>query len=197
MDGQPTGAGADIDAPLPLSLVAGLDVPSRIAWIVLAGKPDGDGAAHPGALPPGAGADELAAGFPHRPGSTGLDERAALGAGDPYHGSGPRRTVVTEHAPLAQFRPGDLLACLHSTGRNRPAGAAPGSPSPALSERGTEIVRADARGRTNAEIAGEFFISLSTAKAHLANVQAKPGARNRVEIAAWARERGLMAAAGE
>ena len=45
-----------------------------------------------------------------------------------------------------------------------------------------------ARGRTNAEIADELHISLSTVKTHLASLMAKLGARNRVEIAMWAYE---------
>ncbi|MFD9480504.1 response regulator [Streptomyces nojiriensis] len=53
-----------------------------------------------------------------------------------------------------------------------------------LTERERDVVRCLARGLTNAEIAGELFVSLSTVKTHLANVQAKLDARNRVEIAA-------------
>jgi DNA-binding NarL/FixJ family response regulator len=59
-------------------------------------------------------------------------------------------------------------------------------PAVRLSARETEVIRAIAVGRTNAEIAAELFISLSTVKTHLASVQAKLGVRNRVEIAAWA-----------
>ena len=44
------------------------------------------------------------------------------------------------------------------------------------------------RGRTNAEIADELYISLSTAKTHLASLMSKLGARNRVELAMWAYE---------
>ncbi|MFD6973625.1 response regulator [Streptomyces sp. NPDC059979] len=62
-----------------------------------------------------------------------------------------------------------------------------------LTEREREVVRCLARGLTNAEIAAELFVSLSTVKTHLANVQAKLDARNRVEIAAWAWESGLAA----
>jgi DNA-binding NarL/FixJ family response regulator len=61
-----------------------------------------------------------------------------------------------------------------------------------LTAREEDLVRAVARGRTNAEISAELFISLSTVKTHLANIQAKLGARNRVEVAAWAWETGRM-----
>ncbi|MFJ6213507.1 response regulator [Streptomyces sp. NPDC092296] len=65
-------------------------------------------------------------------------------------------------------------------------------PAKPLSERELEVIRAIARGRTNQEIAAELFISLSTVKSHLASAQAKLGARNRVEIAAWAWESRLI-----
>lgn len=68
-------------------------------------------------------------------------------------------------------------------------------PAEPLTEREIEVVRCLARGMTNAEIASALFVSLSTVKTHLANVQAKLDARNRVEIAAWAWESGL--ASGE
>jgi DNA-binding NarL/FixJ family response regulator len=73
-------------------------------------------------------------------------------------------------------------------------GAAQGrEPSVALTEREEDIVRSLARGRTNAEIGEELFISLSTVKSHVANIQSKLGVRNRVEIAGWAWETGRMA----
>ena len=70
----------------------------------------------------------------------------------------------------------------------------PGAPLPTveLTAREEEIVRAVSRGRTNAEIGAELFISLSTVKTHISNVQTKLGVRNRVEIASWAWESGLM-----
>ncbi|MEV0437372.1 response regulator transcription factor [Streptomyces spectabilis] len=71
-----------------------------------------------------------------------------------------------------------------------PRTTAPGPAEP-LTQRERDVVRALARGRTNAEIAAELYVSLSTVKSHLANVQAKLAARNRVEIAAWAWESGL------
>ena len=73
-----------------------------------------------------------------------------------------------------------------------PAPAQAGRPREPLTGRELEVVRLVARGRTNDEIAGELFVSLSTVKTHLASVQRKLDARNRVEIAAWAWETGLM-----
>ena len=58
-------------------------------------------------------------------------------------------------------------------------------PRTLLSERELQIARSVARGRTNQEIAAEWFISLSTVKTHIGRVQEKLGVRNRVEIAAW------------
>ncbi|MEW2583191.1 response regulator transcription factor [Streptomyces virginiae] len=63
-----------------------------------------------------------------------------------------------------------------------------------LTERELDIVRLVARGLTNAEIGAELFITAGTAKTHIANVQAKTGARNRVGIAAWAWEHGVAKA---
>ncbi|MER6563046.1 response regulator transcription factor [Streptomyces sp. NPDC001027] len=59
-----------------------------------------------------------------------------------------------------------------------------------LTERELDVVRLVALGRTNAEIAAELYVSLSTVKTHLSSVQLKLGARNRVEIAAWAWQHG-------
>jgi DNA-binding NarL/FixJ family response regulator len=61
-----------------------------------------------------------------------------------------------------------------------------------LTEREEEILLAVARGRTNAEIAVESSISLSTVKTHVASLLTKLGARNRVEIAMWANQTGRL-----
>ncbi|MET8359290.1 response regulator transcription factor [Micromonospora sp. NPDC005171] len=71
------------------------------------------------------------------------------------------------------------------------------SPAPArdhggLSPRELDVVKLVARGLTNAEIATRLFIAVGTVKTHLASVQMKLKARNRVEIAAWAWERRLV-----
>ncbi len=61
-----------------------------------------------------------------------------------------------------------------------------------LTDRELDVVRLIARGRTNQEVAAELFVSLSTVKTHLGSIFAKLGVRNRVEIAAWAWESGVV-----
>ncbi len=70
--------------------------------------------------------------------------------------------------------------------------AAVDTPAEPLTDREIDVVKAAARGLTNTEIGTELYLSLSTVKTHLAAVQAKIGARNRVEVAAWAWRTGLM-----
>ncbi|MGR6917634.1 response regulator [[Actinomadura] parvosata] len=55
-----------------------------------------------------------------------------------------------------------------------------------LTARELEIARLVARGHTNARIAAELTISAGTVKTHIAHIQRKVGAANRVGIAAWA-----------
>jgi DNA-binding NarL/FixJ family response regulator len=65
---------------------------------------------------------------------------------------------------------------------------APSGDDGGLSPRELDVVKLVARGLTNAEIAGQLFISIGTVKTHLGSVQTKLGLRNRVETAAWAWE---------
>lgn len=74
------------------------------------------------------------------------------------------------------------------------AGSAPEPPAPPstpLTDREEDVLAAVARGLGNTEIGRELHISLSTVKTHLASIMAKLGARNRVELAIWAHERGF------
>lgn len=68
------------------------------------------------------------------------------------------------------------------------SGHQPVQPVVALTDREEEVLVTVAQGRTNAEIADDLHISLSTVKFHLASLMTKLGARNRVEIAMWAYE---------
>ncbi|WEH16505.1 response regulator transcription factor [Streptomyces sp. VNUA24] len=61
-----------------------------------------------------------------------------------------------------------------------------------LTSREQEVARLVAEGLTNSEIGAELFISAGTVKTHLARLQKKLGVRNRVGIAAWVWESGLM-----
>ncbi len=77
-----------------------------------------------------------------------------------------------------------LLTTLSAAGPT----AAPNQPLEALTDREEEVLLTVARGRTNAEIASELHISMSTVKFHLSSLMTKLGARNRVELAMWAYE---------
>jgi len=81
-----------------------------------------------------------------------------------------------------------LLAAFADASRTRQ----PAQPVEPLTSREEEVLLTVARGRTNAEIAAELYISLSTVKTHLTSLMGKLGVRNRVEIALWAYETGRI-----
>ena len=104
--------------------------------------------------------------------------------------AGPELLAQAIHA-AAQ---GDALIAPRVTARLLAAfaDARPDAPRPQPAEpltvREEEVLRAVARGRTNAEIADDLHISLSTVKSHVASLMTKLDGRNRVEIAIWAYE---------
>ncbi|MFB7918506.1 response regulator [Streptomyces sp. NPDC056061] len=71
-------------------------------------------------------------------------------------------------------------------------GGRAGADEAGLSAREAEIVRLVAVGRTNQEVCDELFLSLSSVKTYLGRIQTKLGVRNRVEVAAWAWEHGVV-----
>ena len=101
--------------------------------------------------------------------------------------AGPELLVQAIHAAAN----GDALIAPNVTRRllatfADQAPVVPVQPIDPLTEREEEVLALVARGRTNAEIATELFVSLSTVKTHVASLMTKLGARNRVEIAMWA-----------
>jgi DNA-binding NarL/FixJ family response regulator len=104
--------------------------------------------------------------------------------------AGPQLLVQAIHSAAN----GDALIAPNVTARllaafsGSLADASPAEPSEPLTAREEEVLASVASGRTNAEIADELFISLSTTKTHLAALMSKLGARNRVELAMWAYE---------
>jgi len=69
---------------------------------------------------------------------------------------------------------------------------APIQPVDPLTDREEEVLMKVARGKTNAEIAEDLFISNSTVKTHIARLMTKLEARNRVELVIWAYETGRV-----
>ncbi|MGH3242359.1 MAG: response regulator [Spirillospora sp.] len=75
--------------------------------------------------------------------------------------------------------------------RRRPV--APARPADGVTDREREVLTLVGRGMSNQEIAGELFISVATAKAHVARLLAKLDARDRVQLVIIAYEMGLVA----
>lgn len=60
-----------------------------------------------------------------------------------------------------------------------------------LTDRELQVLNLVAQGRSNADIAGELFITTKTVKYHLSSIFSKLGVRNRTEAAAFALGHGL------
>lgn len=105
--------------------------------------------------------------------------------------SGPNLLTEAIRAAMA----GDALISPQITVRllrhlTTTAATADRRPREPLTDRENNVVELIAQGKTNAEISAELFITLGTAKNHVANIQRKLDARNRVAIAVWAWETG-------
>jgi len=100
------------------------------------------------------------------------------------------RTVAAGNALLS---PTVLRRMLDQFVRRPPPvdGRPPGLES--LTEREVEVLRLVARGRANAEIAGELYLGENTVKTHVTHILTKLGLRDRVQAVVRAYETGLVA----
>jgi two-component system, NarL family, response regulator NreC len=69
---------------------------------------------------------------------------------------------------------------------------APSGPPDDLSEREVEVLRLIALGHTNAEIAGQLYLSVRTVESHRAHIQQKLRLSTRAELVRYALDRGLL-----
>jgi DNA-binding NarL/FixJ family response regulator len=71
-------------------------------------------------------------------------------------------------------------------------GAAATTTAGRLTERELGVVRLVAQGLSNIEIAGKLYLSEATVKSHIARILAKLGLRDRVQVAVFAYENGIV-----
>jgi DNA-binding NarL/FixJ family response regulator len=71
-------------------------------------------------------------------------------------------------------------------------GAAASTTAGRLSERELGVVRLVAQGLSNIEIAGKLYLSEATVKSHIARILAKLGLRDRIQVAVFAYENGIV-----
>jgi DNA-binding NarL/FixJ family response regulator len=123
-------------------------------------------------------------------------EALRAGAGGFLLKSAPARALATAVRTVAA---GDALLAPEIVRRmiedyvRRPR---PGSAAPAalgeLTAREREVLGLVARGRSNAEIAGELYLSEPTVKTHVSRILTKLGLRDRVQAVVLAYESGLV-----
>jgi len=103
---------------------------------------------------------------------------------------GPGRARAAEDRGAAISLATAAEYALMLTDPSPPQPAAPGSGQ--LSARERELVTLVARGRTNAEIAAELYISVRTVGSHLDRIRDKTGCRRRADLTRLALTTGLV-----
>jgi predicted ATPase/DNA-binding CsgD family transcriptional regulator len=104
---------------------------------------------------------------------------------------GPDRARAAEErgAAMSLATAAEYALLLTAPGRPHP-GAAPGPGK--LSARERELVTLVARGRTDAQIAGQLYISVRTVHTHLDRIRDKTGCRRRADLTRLALQAGLV-----
>ena len=104
-----------------------------------------------------------------------LDAIRVIADGDALLAPSVTRRLIAEFASRREPRPADPDVLGEITPRER------------------EVLCLVARGRSNAEIAGELHMSAATAKTHVSRLLAKLGARDRAQLVVVAYETGVVA----
>jgi DNA-binding NarL/FixJ family response regulator len=104
---------------------------------------------------------------------------------------GAIRTVLAGDAVVA---PSATRRLLEHVAGSLPADADAGDAArlEQLTPRERDVLLAVARGRSNAEIAAELFMAEATVKTHVGRLLAKLGRRDRVQLAVFAHEAGVV-----
>jgi DNA-binding NarL/FixJ family response regulator len=103
--------------------------------------------------------------------------------------TGAIRAVCTGETLLA---PAITRRLIEDFCRSPAPGTPAGSLTAALSERERGVVRLIAAGLSNAEIASRLYLSEATIKSHITRILARLGLRDRVQIAVYAYEYGIV-----
>jgi DNA-binding NarL/FixJ family response regulator len=109
-----------------------------------------------------------------------LDAIRVAAAGDALLAPSITRRLIAEFARGPRHEPGRVPEALR-----------------ALTGRELDVMRLVARGRSNAEIAGDLVLGETTIKTHVANALGKLGLRDRVQMVVLAYETGLVAPEGD
>jgi predicted ATPase/DNA-binding CsgD family transcriptional regulator len=101
---------------------------------------------------------------------------------------GPARTLAAEQrgAAMTPATAAEFVTMLTSADPHEPPGAAH------LSPRERELVTLVAQGYTNAQIAGQLYISVRTVSSHLDRIRDKTGCRRRADLTRLALQAGLV-----
>src|SRR4029077_5872262 len=103
-------------------------------------------------------------------------------------GPGRARAAEDRGAAMSMATSAEYALLLTDPVPPQPAAPDPGT----LSAREQELVTLVARGRTNAEIAAELYISVRTVGSHLDRIRDKPGCRRRADLTRLALSEGLV-----